>query len=68
MRSLSHLRVTWKASAASRILLSSVRSSWAAVAFLTNCWVIVEPPCTACRRDVLVEGAAVPRRSTPSFV
>ena len=46
MRSFDHLRVIWKASAASRSFWKTVRSSCAASAFLTNCWVIVEPPWT----------------------
>jgi hypothetical protein len=50
-------------------LLNSVRSSWAASAFLTNCIVMVEPPWTAfCARTSCHSARPMPRMSMPAFV
>ena len=65
---LDHLRVRWYASAASRTFSNTVRRFCASVAFLTNCCVIVEPPCTALPVVTSCHSARpMPRMSTPSF-
>ena len=56
---MDHWRVRWYAIAASRSFWNTVRSSWAASAFFTNCCVIVGAALHhPLLHDVLVERAA----------